>query len=238
MKMVALLCTGMLTVFASASVEAAPSTLSVDPATEVKVETSVVTPAPETKSEPPTPAPAPTAEQCLERVKSMESMMPNLMASATAAIHELLKDPVAYEKTLPPMEKVVADKDATNLKNYGGLAEAYFYAGDKVKGEALYAQFKSNSKQIFGPTETFQALVEGDMGLVYFYENNFEKAEPLLLDSMNQLKANLTAAVANNLITDYMCLTLINNKRGNTDDAKKYAKELVDLAIKTRTKAL
>jgi len=235
----------MLTALAYAAVEAAPSTLSVDPekiqapATEVKVETSAVTPAPETKSEPTIAAPiqAPSAEQCLERVKSMEGMMPTLMASATAAIHALLPDPVGYEKTLPPIEKIIADKDTGNLKNYGGLAEAFFYAGDKEKGEKLYEIFKSNSKQVFGPTETFQALVEGDMGLVYFYENNYEKAEPLLLDSMKQLEEHLTAAVANNLVTDYLCLTLINNKRGNTEDAKKYAKELVELAIKTRTKA-
>jgi len=171
---------------------------------------------------------SPTPDECLARVKNMEPMLPKLMDSASAAIHALLPNPT--------MAKVIATKDKTNLKNYGGLSEGFFFAGDKVKGEKLYNQFKANAKTILGPTDTYQALIEGDMGLVYFYEKNYAKAEPMLLDSKNQLEANLTAAVANNLITDYMCLSMMYDKKGKPAEAKKYAKALVDLAVKQRSK--
>ncbi len=162
--------------------------------------------------------------------------MPNIMKSASASVLALLPDPDAYEKTLPPMAKVIATKDKINFKNYGGLAERFFFGGDKARGEKIYNQFKANSKAILGPTDTFQALIEGDMALVYFYEKNYAKAEPMLLNAKNQLEANLTSAVSNNLVTNYMCLSMMYDKQGKTADAKKYAKALVDLAIKQRSK--
>ena len=166
----------------------------------------------------------------------MESMMPNLVAAAKGAIHGLLPDPEAYEKTLPPLDKVVESGDKVQLKNYAGLAEALFYAGDKAKGEAIYAKFKQVSDKVYGPDDVYSALVEGDMGLIYCYEKDYEKAEPLLLYASKRLEENLSAAHANNLVTSYMCLALINDKRGKTEEAKIYAKKLVDLAIKQRQK--
>jgi hypothetical protein len=181
-------------------------------------------------------ATAQTADECLTRVKSMEAMMPNLVASAKGAIHGLLPDPEAYAKTLPPIDEVIASGDKVNLKNYGGLSEAFFYAGDKEKGRAIYTKFKANAEKIYGPDDLYCALIEGDMGLVYFYEKDYETAEPFLLYATKRLEENLTAAHANNLVTNYMCLCLINDKRGDVDNAKKYAKQLVDLAIKQRQK--
>src|SRR6202011_4416994 len=119
-----------------------------------------------------------TPEECLTRVKSLVPMFPKMMEGGKASIHALIPDPAAYEKTLPPFEKVIADKDATNLKNYGGLAEAYLFAGDRTNGDRLFSLFSANSRKILGPDEIYSALVEGDVGFLDFYEDNYIKAEP------------------------------------------------------------
>lgn len=168
----------------------------------------------------------------------MGPMLPKLLEGAGATIHTFIPDPAAYEKTLPPMDKVVEGKDKLNLKNWGGLAEAYLFAGNKDKAESIYEEFVKASKTVFEPTETYLAAVEGDFGMVYFNEKNYEKAEPLLLDSARLMEANLTYAISNNLISNYLCLSLIRDNQGNKEEAAKYASKLVDIAKRQREKTL
>lgn len=63
------------------------------------------------------------------RVLSMKAFLPKMMEAIKAQVHVLMPDPAAYEKTLPAFEKIVADKDRLNLRNYGGLAEAFILGG-------------------------------------------------------------------------------------------------------------
>ncbi len=175
------------------------------------------------------PSFAQTPSDCLVRIRSAEPTLPKLFESAKSSLQVLMPDPAAYEKTLPPFEKVLASKDVKNLKNYGGLAEAYFYNGEEAKALKIYSLFTANAKQVLGPNDTFPALVGCDIGLLYFSRKNYSKAEPLLLESTKQLEAHLTPANSNNLITDYVCLALINDKAGNKDKAGSYASFLICL---------
>jgi tetratricopeptide (TPR) repeat protein len=168
----------------------------------------------------------------------MGPMLPKLLEGAGATIHTFIPDPAGYEKTLPPMTKVVADKDKLNLKNWGGLAEAYLFAGNKKAAESIYAEFTKASQTVFDPTETYLAAVEGDFGMVYFNDKDYAKAEPMLLDSARLMEANLTYAISNNLISNYLCLSLIKDSQGKTEEAAKYASKLVDIAKRQREKNL
>ena len=169
------------------------------------------------------------------RVLSMKAFLTKMMEAIKAQVHVLMPDPAAYEKSLPTFEKIVADKDKLNLRNYGGLSEAFILGGDRDHGEKLYSFFSANRELL--ADDNYFALVEGDMGLFYYTEGKAAKAEPLLLDSIKQLQSHLTAAVANNLVTDYLCMTLICNEAGRTAEAKEYARKLVELAHKQRTQA-
>lgn len=177
-------------------------------------------------------APAQTADECLKRVRNMEPMIPQIMAGCRTRVAEQMPDAAAFEKKLPSFADVVAKSDKVNLKKYGLLTEAYLFAGNKAKAESLYSQLKANSKHVLGPQDPFAALVEGDMALVYFFEKNYTRAEPLLLEAIKQLEKHVDAVSTNNLITDYMCLTIIRDEAGKTAEAQAYAKKLVDLAVK------
>lgn len=181
---------------------------------------------------------AQTGEQCLNLVHKLEPEMPKLIDSAAVTIHNLVPSPEEYEKTLPAMSKVTVGKDRLNLKNWGGLSEAYLFAGKRTKAEALYKSFAQASKTVFEPTDTYLAAVEGDFGMVYFMDKNYAKAEPLLLDSIKSMEANLTYAISNNLISNYICMSLIRDKQGKTKEAANYALKYVELAKKQRAKML
>jgi hypothetical protein len=176
-------------------------------------------------------------EECLRRVHNIEPMMPKIMEGARAAISAIVPDPDAYEKTLPALDKVVADKDDKALMNIGGLSEAFLYAGNKEKGKKYFSFFCDNADTILGAEHPFPGLVKGDVGLLLFTEDNYKDAEPLLLESLKKLEANPISANSNNLITNYMCLALINDKGGSKDKALSYAKKMVDLSIKQRQPA-
>src|SRR4051812_32964153 len=90
------------------------------------------------------PTHAQSPDECLVRVKGLESMLPKVTNGARATIHELIPDPAAYEKTLPALDKVIKDKDKLNFKNYGGLAEAYFFSGNASDGQRIYTVFTTN----------------------------------------------------------------------------------------------
>lgn len=177
-------------------------------------------------------------EECLRRVHNIEPLMPKIMEGARTAISAIVPDPEGYEKTLPTLEKVLADKDAKTLMNIGGLSEAFYYAGNKEKGQKLFKFFCDNADSILGAEHPFPGLVKGDVGLLFFTEKNYAEAEPLLLDSLKKLESNMTAANSNNLITNYMCLSLINDEGGNKEKALSYAKKMVDLTLKLRTEPI
>jgi hypothetical protein len=172
-----------------------------------------------------------TPEECLVRVKTMEPMLPTLLDSAKMVITRLIPDPQDFEKKLPPFEKVIADKDVKNLKNYGGLAEAYLYGGDEKSGDKLFAQFKSG-RSMLPADDTFPGGVYGDFGFMYFAQKKYSEAEPLLLESMRLYETYPTAYTNNGLVTDYLCLSLIKDQAGDKTAAGDYAKKLIDLALK------
>jgi hypothetical protein len=82
------------------------------------------------------------------------------------------------------------------------------------------------------PEDTFPGGVSGDFGFMYFTQNKYADAEPLLLESIKLYEAYPTPLTNNGLITDYMCLSLIRDAAGDKAAAGAYAKKLVDLAIK------
>ncbi len=177
---------------------------------------------------------APTPEECLVRVRSFEPTLMRLKDTCKSTISAIIPDPVAYEKTLPAMDKVIADKDLLNFRNYGGLSEAFYYAGDKAKGKELFSKFEANAATVLGPEDTFAGLVKGDIGLLFFFENNFTDAEKYVVDALNKVEPHLTAANSNNVLSSFMCLALIYDKTGNKEKSLEYAKKAVDLAIKQR----
>ncbi|MBI2809994.1 MAG: hypothetical protein HYX67_04095 [Candidatus Melainabacteria bacterium] len=180
---------------------------------------------------------AQTPDECLVKVQSMEPMLPKVINGARASIHEIIPDPAAYEKTLPPLDKVIKDKDVLNFKNYGGLSEAYFFSGNAPDGQRIYTTFAANSTNVLGADDTYAAYVGGDLGILNFIDNKYSDAENYLLPAIKQLESHLTPAISNNLIADYLCITLIRSKSTKETEkaeASKYAKKLIDLVIKQR----
>ncbi len=153
---------------------------------------------------------------------------------AKAELQKVMPDPSAYEKTLPPFDQVVAKKDVQNLKNYGGLSEAYFYQNDLKNGNRLYKQFAPRANTILPPADTFKAGVSGDIGIYYFTHKNYAAAKPLLLESTQSFEKHLNSANANNLVSNYLCLSLIFDKEHKTPTAQNYAKKMADLLARQR----
>src|SRR5882672_4382934 len=54
---------------------------------------------------------APSREECLMRIRSFEPTLQKLKETCKSTISAIIPDPAAYEKTLPPIDKVIADKD-------------------------------------------------------------------------------------------------------------------------------
>jgi hypothetical protein len=183
------------------------------------------------------PSFAQTPDECLVKVMGLEPMLPKLIDGARASIHAMIPDPPAYERTLPPLDKVIKDKDVLNFKNYGGLSEAYFFNGMAPEGQRIYTLFAANSTNVLGADDTYAANVAGDLGILNFMDNKYDDAENYLLPAIKQLEAHLTPAVSNNLIADYLCMTLMRNKstkEAEKNEASSYAKKLIDLAVKQR----
>jgi tetratricopeptide (TPR) repeat protein len=196
------------------------------------------TPTTITPSQAPTQAPpklvAPSAEECLVRVRGFEPTLMRLKETCKSTLSAIIPDPVAYEKTLPAFDKVIAEKDAKNLRNYGGLSEAFYYAGDKEKGKDLFSKFEANAVSLLGAEDTFLGLVKGDIGLLFFFENNYPDAETYVLDALTKVEPHMTAANSNNVLSSYMCLALIYDKTSKNDKALEFAKKAVELAIRQR----
>jgi tetratricopeptide (TPR) repeat protein len=167
----------------------------------------------------------------------MEPAIPQIMAGSRTQVVEMIPDAAAYEKKLPPFAEVVAKSDKKSFEKYGLLTQAYLFAGNKKKAESLYAQLKANSKAVLGPKSSYAALVEGNMALVYFFEKNYSRAEPLLLEAIKHLEKHVDGDSTNILITNYMCMAIIRDNGGKTAEAQTYAKKLVDLAVKQETEA-
>jgi hypothetical protein len=180
---------------------------------------------------------AQSADECLKRVRNMEPAIPQIMAGSRTQVVEMIPDAAAYEKKLPPFAEVVAKSDKKSFEKYGLLTQAYLFAGNKKKAESLYAQLKANSKAVLGPKSSYAALVEGNMALVYFFEKNYSRAEPLLLEAIKHLEKHVDGDSTNILITNYMCMAIIRDNGGKTAEAQTYAKKLVDLAVKQETEA-
>jgi tetratricopeptide (TPR) repeat protein len=139
-----------------------------------------------------------------------------------------------FEKKLPTIEEVLKNKDVMNLKNYGGLSEAYLFKGDEEKAEKLLKSVSEGAKDILPENDNFLAAVKGDFGLAYYLNNKYDKAETYLGDAVNQLEKHYQPSLANNLVASYLCMTIIKDKQGKTDEAKSFAKKLVVLALKLR----
>ncbi len=86
--------------------------------------------------------------------------------------------------------------------------------------------------------DTFPGLVKGDIGLLFFFENNYADAEEYVVDALKKVEPHLTAANSNNVLSSFMCLALIYDKTGNKDKSLEYAKKAVDLAIRQRQEPL
>ena len=59
---------------------------------------------------------------------------------------------------------------------------------------------------------------------------------PQVSQSTPALEPSLTAANAKNLASNYLCMSLIRDKQGRTDEASSYAKKFVDLVNRQHTK--
>lgn len=192
------------------------------------------TPTTITPAQAPTKLVAPSAEECLVRVRGFEPTLMRLKETCKSTLSAIIPDPAAYEKTLPAFDKVIAEKDAKNLRNYGGLSEAFYYAGDKEKGKELFSKFEANAVSLLGAEDTFLGLVKGDIGLLFFFENNYPDAETYVLDALTKVEPHMTAANSNNVLSSYMCLALIYDKTSKNEKALEFAKKAVELAIKQR----
>src|SRR5690242_2626561 len=100
-----------VSLFVCLAVSSSPA-LSQTPSVAPPAEPKAVTPA-----QPPTKLVAPSAEECLVRVRGFEPTLMRLKETCKSTISAIIPDPAAYEKTLPAFEKVIADKDAKNLRN-------------------------------------------------------------------------------------------------------------------------
>lgn len=176
----------------------------------------------------------PPPEECLRRVRSFEPTLLKLKETCKSTINAIIPDAAAYEKTLPPIEKVIADKDAKNLRNYGGLSEAFYFNDNAVKGKELFSKFEMNAPEILGAHDTFLGLVKGDIGLYYFFQSDLGTAENYILDAVSKLEPYITAANSNNVLSSYMALAIIYDKSGKNEKALEYATKAVDLSIKQR----
>lgn len=176
----------------------------------------------------------PPPEECLRRVRSFEPTLLRLKETCKGTLNSIIPDAAAYEKTLPPIDQVIADKDAKNLRNYGGLSEAYYFNDNSVRGQELFSKFEKSAPGILGEHDTFVGLVKGDIGLYFFFQNDFGNAEKYMLEALTALEPQLTAANSNNVLSSYMALTLVYDKAGNNEKALAYATKAVDLSIKQR----
>lgn len=176
----------------------------------------------------------PPPEECLRRVLGFEPTLLKLKETCKSTINAIIPDAIEYEKTLPPIEKVIADKDAKNLRNYGGLSEAFYFNDNAVKGAQLFSKFESNAPEILGAHDTFLGLVKGDIGLYYFFQSDLGTAEKYILDAVSKLEPYITAANSNNVLSSYMALAIIYDKSGKNDKALEYATKAVNLSIKQR----
>ncbi|MBP7861591.1 tetratricopeptide repeat protein [bacterium] len=186
----------------------------------------------DTKSQ--APVIAPSSEACLEKVRGMAETFPKMAEAGKEAVRTMIPDPAEFEKKLPAIEEVLKNKDAMNLKNYGGLSEAYLFKGDEEKAEKLLKSVSEGAKEILPENDNFLAAVKGDFGLAYYLNNKYDKAETYLGDAVSQLEKHYQPALANNLVASYLCMTIIKDKQGKTEEAKGFAKKLVVLALKLR----
>ncbi len=187
-----------------------------------------------TESKTAAPIIAPSAEACLEKVRGMAETFPKMAEAGKEAVRTMIPDPAEFEKKLPAIEEVLKNKDAINLKNYGGLSEAYLFKGDEEKAEKLLKSVSEGAKDILPENDNFLAAVKGDFGLAYYLNNKYDKAETYLGDAVSQLEKHYQPALANNLVASYLCMTIIKDKQGKTEEAKGFAKKLVVLALKLR----
>lgn len=179
-----------------------------------------------------------TPDEYIAFARKLEPVLTQTKAAAQEFMKKIVPDPAAYEKTLPPKEKVASAKDATNLKNYGGLSEAYLYnTGDVKKAEELFAWFNQLAPNVFSASDPYRACVEGDFAIYYYTSGQYAKAEAYLLDEIKELEVRRTAASSNNLISAYICMALIKDKAGKTKEAAAYAKKYVDLALSMQPSA-
>lgn len=176
----------------------------------------------------------PPPEECLRRVRSFEPTLLRLKETCKGTLNSIIPDAAAYEKTLPPIDQVIADKDAKNLRNYGGLSEAYYFNDNSARGQELFSKFEKSAPGILGEHDTFIGLVKGDIGLYYFFQSDLGKAEKYILDAVSTLEPYITAANSNNVLSSYMALALIYDKSGKNDKALEYATKAVNLSIKQR----
>lgn len=186
----------------------------------------------ETKSQ--APIIAPSSEACLEKVRGMAETFPKMAEAGKEAVRTMIPDPAEFEKKLPTIAEVLKNKDAMNLKNYGGLSEAYLFKGDEEKAETLLKSVSEGAKNILPENDNFLAAVKGDFGLAYYLNNKYDKAEAYLGDAVTQIEKHYQPSLANNLVASYLCMTIIKDKQGKTDEAKNFAKKLVVLALKLR----
>lgn len=183
------------------------------------------------------PCKAQSTEDCIKMIRNMEGTLPAMINSVKTLINGLIPNPLAYEKTLPSRDEVVSKKDSLNLRNYGGLSEAFLYADQVAKAEDIYLWFSKSSKQVLPQGETFPAAVTGDFGIYYFNQKNYPKAETLLLRSIADLEANASPSVYNNMITNYLLLALIRDKQGKKEEAAAYTKKMIAITVKQRQKS-
>lgn len=173
-----------------------------------------------------------TQEEYVAFCRKLEPVLQQTKSAAEAFMKKIVPDPAAYEKTLPAKAKIVSSKDIINLKNYGGLSEAYLFNNNDVKkAEEIFSWFNSTAPELLPPSDPYRACVEGDFAIYYYTSGQFPKAEAYLLDEIKELEARRTSASANNLISAYICMALIRDKAGKTKEAADYAKKYVDLAL-------
>ena len=177
---------------------------------------------------------APSSEACLERVRTMAESFPKMAEAGKEAVRTMIPDPDEFAKKLPSIADVLKNKDAMNLKNYGGLSEAFLFKGDEEKAEKLLKSVADGAKEILPENDNFLAAVKGDFGLAYYLNNKYDKAETYLGDAVAQLEKHYQPQLANNLVASYLCMTIIKDKQGKTEEAKGFAKKLVVLALKLK----
>ncbi len=171
-----------------------------------------------------------TLDQCLQDARLR--YFPGIKAQLDGGrkiYRAALKDPYAYEKTLPRLDMCVAKRDIQNFKYWGQLAQHFASEGDKDKALSIYKVVAENADYMLGEKNHYLSLIQCDLG-IYFYElNDFEAAESCLIHSIRHMEKYYDHTLKLQLYSDYKIMAALKDKQGNLTEAGDYARKMIDM---------